>query len=138
MLWRSLGDSLSARAFWTAAACMALSSVVYAFAGWVWILIGGLGAFALSLAVTIAGLLRPVVGARVRIVAAVGLILMPAVLFTAWLYLSSFCKFSENNEIQCFGQPDIRLPLALAGLALMVMIGECYLAMLQRLVIKPR
>lgn len=137
MIRRILG-SLSARAFWTAAACIALISVVYTF-GWVWILICGLSAFALSLAVTVAGQLRPVVGAQVRVAAAVGLILMPAVLFATWIYLADFCKFSEDGEIQCFGQPyDIRLYLALAGLALMVMIGECYLAMLQRLVIKPR
>jgi hypothetical protein len=144
-VWRILGNTIGAMAFWTAGACLALSSILYPFDLWTWALAIGSGILLLSLGVAIVGLLRPIVGNWGRVAAAVGLILVPPLLVATWFYLANFCKASQALSIQCFGElgdvgklGDVRLPLALAGLSLMVAISEGYLAILQRVIIKPR
>jgi hypothetical protein len=143
--WRAVGVDVGRPASWLAAGSLATGGALLGWLDlWHLLLVWVSSILALAIAALLLAALQPVVRRAVRIAAAIGAALLPVGGFAGWLALASSCRTSVGavvwtERFVCWRWDyDIRLSAALIGIAIMLVLGEGYLALLRRAVVKPR
>lgn len=148
---RLIGKAVAEKALWASAAILGIAFIVLVYGPRTWVAILVLSTFALSLAALSIGYARSAVDVPIRATAAIGVFLLPVIAVIAWVHLADQCAFTVFDGIQCFkikselrGAPqfafksDLRHPGAVIAVVLLVMLGETYLSMLRRIIVKPK